>query len=368
MSRTARKHTILVAGPPMIKRIDAEIAERMQPANVDYVFFTPDGIFGIETDRLRNERAPKSLWLRAKHFLKLLRTLQPKHVELYFSNPYVMLPFYAMVTKLLGFPLVVWCRGSEILEFERRNRYRKLITRWVLFLSDWMILKEIRMLTEVARLKLARSSKLFFLPNKIKIDHHYSVARSSRIVLFLNAPQIMRHPEIIIHAIPSIIASVPDARFLFVGYRSGIEQQRISKPASEIRVENFIELLPYHPNARGHYENASLFVLPAERVFLNHSLIEAMERGVPPLVADVDPNVHDIVEHGVSGLVLPLDSSAWAHAIIELLKDEPRRQAMGTKARERVARDFNLEDKIHDLLTFYQNMVWKKRKFENVES
>jgi glycosyltransferase involved in cell wall biosynthesis len=360
MQQIEQKYTILVTGPPLIKRVDAEIAIKLHEKEIETIYYTPKGIIGCDSQYLRNVKAPDNLILRIWRFFQLLCTIHPDHVEMYIANPYFTLSFYALFTRLLGYSLVTWCRGSEILDFESRSLYRRIITRFVFRLSNMLFIKEIKMLTEVARLRLASSDKLCFLPNKVPIYPTYSVARNSKIVLFLNAPQVWRHPEIIIHGIPLVLAHVPDAKFLFVGVRSEIERERVLNYAVETGVEHHIEIFPYDPNARDHYESASLFVLPAERVFLNHSLLEAMERGVPPLVADFDPNVHEIVEHGISGLVLPLDPQVWADAIVKLLKNESLRRKIGEAARQKIIQDFSVDRKVEELLEIYKKHIWKE--------
>ena len=64
-------------------------------------------------------------------------------------------------------------------------------------------------------------------------------------------------------------------------------------------------------------------------------VIEAMAGGTPVVASNVG-GIPEIVQHGVSGLlVTPGDALALRHAIADLIADPPRRLAMGDAARRR---------------------------------
>lgn len=90
------------------------------------------------------------------------------------------------------------------------------------------------------------------------------------------------------------------------------------------------------------YTRADLFVLPcviAEnggRDVSPNSLIEAMAMGLPVISTQLSA-IPEIVEHGVSGiLVPPNDAQALADAMHELMHNPARRRELGARARERV--------------------------------
>jgi glycosyltransferase involved in cell wall biosynthesis len=59
--------------------------------------------------------------------------------------------------------------------------------------------------------------------------------------------------------------------------------------------------------------------------------------GTPVIVSDGTPGPLEVVEHGVTGLVVPVnDAVALAAALRLMLSDAPLRRRLGTAARERV--------------------------------
>jgi colanic acid/amylovoran biosynthesis glycosyltransferase len=72
------------------------------------------------------------------------------------------------------------------------------------------------------------------------------------------------------------------------------------------------------------------------------ALMEAMSSGAAVVASDLS-GIPELVEHGVSGLLVPCgDASAIADALAELAADPERGSALGRAGRARVQRDFDL--------------------------
>jgi glycosyltransferase involved in cell wall biosynthesis len=360
MKRIGQKNSILVTGPPLIKRVDAEMAIKVHSKGIETLYYVPKGIIGCNDSCLRIEKAPANLFMRIVKFFFVLRKYHPDHVEIYVGNPYFMLPFYALITRLLKFKLVFWGRGAGIFYWDSMSNYRRVVIWFSFKLANYFIVKEAYIPDRLKKLRLATPEQILWLPNKIPFHSEYKIEREHRNVLFLNSPKRWRHIELLAKAIPSVIENVPEARFWFIGSRTDEELEYVDLEMKKTGARRWVEIRPYEADVQKFYEQAALFVLPADLIFVNHSLLEAMERGVPPLVANVDPNASKIVDHKVSGMILPLDPEVWANSIVELLKDEPRRRLMGMNARQKIFRDFNFEDKINDLVNLYQSRIWHR--------
>jgi len=91
---------------------------------------------------------------------------------------------------------------------------------------------------------------------------------------------------------------------------------------------------------------ADIFCLPSlERTeAFGMVLLEAMAAGLPLVTTAIPGSGVTLVNrHGETGLAVPPgDASALAEALIDLLRDAPRRLAMGRAARERLAAQFSI--------------------------
>ena len=81
-----------------------------------------------------------------------------------------------------------------------------------------------------------------------------------------------------------------------------------------------------------------MFVLPSRFEGMPNALLEAMAAGLAVIVTDASPGPLEVVEPGVSGLVVPSDDPvALAVAMTSLASDPDRCKRMGDAARARIA-------------------------------
>jgi glycosyltransferase involved in cell wall biosynthesis len=86
------------------------------------------------------------------------------------------------------------------------------------------------------------------------------------------------------------------------------------------------------------YASSDLFVFPSRTDTMGQVVIEAQASGLPVLVSD-EGGPREVMDHDVTGLVLPGEqSAAWTDAMHLLLDDEPRRQRMARTAPPRMGR------------------------------
>jgi glycosyltransferase involved in cell wall biosynthesis len=101
-----------------------------------------------------------------------------------------------------------------------------------------------------------------------------------------------------------------------------------------------VYFLGYHNDTTlpGIYASSDLFVFPSETDTLGQVVIEAQAAGLPVLVSDKG-GPQEVMDEGITGLVLPAESPAvWEKAINDLLNDTPRRERMSRTASRRMAR------------------------------
>jgi glycosyltransferase involved in cell wall biosynthesis len=147
-----------------------------------------------------------------------------------------------------------------------------------------------------------------------------------------------------------------DAHLLLIG--GGMDAPRLRRAIAASPAAARIHVLGYRADAPALTAACRVFVLPStKREGLARSLIEAMAYGVAPVVTDCGGSP-ELVQHGKSGLVVPVsDASALAAAMRTLHDDAALRAELGAAARQRIGRDFRIEDTIAKTLALYESLV-----------
>ena len=155
----------------------------------------------------------------------------------------------------------------------------------------------------------------------------------------------------IIKAVPIIAKSHHNFLITIVGAQNDDEMEFLQNMVSKEHAEQFVQCKKWTDNPTFYYENACMFVLLADLLYLNFSLIEAMERGVPPIIANVE-DADKIVTDGYDGLLCSQNEHDLAKKIIYLLDNPSARESMGRNAREKVDKHFNHRDRMLPIVKF----------------
>ncbi len=198
-------------------------------------------------------------------------------------------------------------------------------------------------------------------PKRIHVIPHVAMggtAKSSNasedpnLVLFFGRIWDYKGLEYLIRAQPMISDQLPDARFLIAGEGDDFEKyRRMMADPSKFLVHN--SWIANEQRAE-FFQRSALVVLP---------YIEATQSGVVPVASTfrkpvIATNVGalpECIDHNVTGLLVePRDVRGLADAIIDLLKDSPRRHAMGAAALEKVNRESSASAIAHSTEEVYR--------------
>jgi L-malate glycosyltransferase len=105
----------------------------------------------------------------------------------------------------------------------------------------------------------------------------------------------------------------------------------------------------------------SLLVQPSWFEGLSNAILEAMAAGLP-VVATAVGGSPELVQHGRTGLLVPLrDPAALADAIATVLDDPERGMEMGALGRQRVAEHFSIEQMVRSTEALYERLLERKQ-------
>jgi glycosyltransferase involved in cell wall biosynthesis len=181
------------------------------------------------------------------------------------------------------------------------------------------------------------------------------VPASAPLVFVFSRLNTMKGVEYFIEAAASVAGKFPEARFLIVG--DGGRRTELEAHARRLGLENRVIFTGFRTDVPELLSEAAISVLPSLSEGLSNSLLESMASGVPVIAANVGGNP-EIIEHDVSGLLVPVrDSAALAGAMSRLLDDAPLAARFGEAGRERVAEVFSMERSLGEVESLYERLV-----------
>ena len=116
-----------------------------------------------------------------------------------------------------------------------------------------------------------------------------------------------------------------------------------------------VRLLGHRDHAASDLAAFDVLAMPSRYEGLSLTAIEGLGAGVPIVGSDV-PGLRDAIgDAGV--LVAPEDPDALAAAVVALLGDPQRRQALGEAGRARAAREFGVERMLRETLAVHEMIL-----------
>ncbi|MCI2429081.1 glycosyltransferase [Candidatus Acetothermia bacterium] len=163
--------------------------------------------------------------------------------------------------------------------------------------------------------------------------HPWSDNPSDLLIVAVGRLVQLKGYDLLIRAMEQLPSNV---RLMIVG--DGEERVALENLIAELGIAERVVLLGFQENPWRYMARADLFVLSSLTEGMPNVIGEAMALGLPILATDCSPGVREYLDNGRAGLLVPPgDSSALAQGIAQLLSDEPLRQELARRGRERIA-------------------------------
>ena len=183
-------------------------------------------------------------------------------------------------------------------------------------------------------------------------------------VLFVGRLEPRKGIDVLLAAVPDVIAARPDVRFTIVGddalvpgeQRTQTERFRASAAgpvAERVRFTGRVddeELLRL-------YARCDVLVCPSRFESFGLTLLEAMMFSKPVVAVNVG-GMQYVVDDGKTGILVPPDDAkALASAIEKLASDADLRRRLGAQARQRYERHFSQQRMVEGAVAFYRRLL-----------
>lgn len=240
--------------------------------------------------------------------------------------------------------------------FFRGYVLRSVLYQLILPHADFVFVQSEQMKEDLASQGVPRD-KLQPVPMGVSLDmytlEHLSTRQDlptvkSPAVVYIGTLEKIRRMDFLVRAFAKVVLDLPSATLYVVGGGDASDLELLKNEARKQNIASNVDFvgLVKHETALGYVYQADVCVSPFYPTPVLNStsptkLVEYMAMG-RPVVANNHPEQQLVIEASSAGICVPWDESAFAGAIISLLKNPSKAKAMGKAGRSYVenSRDY----------------------------
>jgi glycosyltransferase involved in cell wall biosynthesis len=301
----------------------------------------------------------RKLLTRLKLAVRFFPLALVKHVDLIHVQWLGLVPDVQWLKTILRAPIVASVRGSQVTVYPlTRATYSDLISR-AFQQADACHLVSYDLKKPCIALG-ALPAKLFVNYNGIDLERFKPNGRkktTSGITLISIGSLIWRKGYLFqLMILQQLRASGVQVQLHIVG--SGIETEGLTYTANTLGVADcvFFEGHLAEGEIIERLQGADVYISTSMAEGLPNSLVEAAACGLPIVTFNCE-GTHEIIEHGVTGFIIPPGDVAQAAASLTVLLNMDTRMAMGMKARERMLKLFDQRMCVTDMMAHYKRIA-----------
>lgn len=288
---------------------------------------------------------------------RLLKSFAPEIVHAHFATGYGLWGSCQTVA-----PLIVSVWGTDIEDaLARRRTVAPIVHR---------VLKKARLITVPSRFLLERTAefepsirgKLRLIPfgvNMADIPAGNAHDPSGPTVRLIFAKSYLPHyaPDLVLEAFAAALKEYPYLSLTMLG--GGPLRRRLEAQAAALGIA---DMVAFHDRVNPEESlrrimESDIMVMPSRRESFGVAAVEAAACGLPVIATKVG-GIPEVVEDGVSGILVPPDDGrALTKAILRLANDRNLRTAMGKAGRDLAKERFDLNRNLDQLETLYREVV-----------
>jgi len=179
--------------------------------------------------------------------------------------------------------------------------------------------------------------RLRLLPNPLRTPHgDATIPVDGPVILSVGRLHPQKGHDVLLAAFAAARDALCGWRLVILG--EGPERAALKEQALCLGIADTVDIPGQVADPFPWYRAADMFVLASRYEGTPNALLEAMSCGIVPVVTDAQPGALDLVQNGVSGLVVGADDADGLAAALRLLAgNRALRDRLGAVARGRVA-------------------------------
>ena len=319
-------------------------------------------------------RGWKSFYYRIRHcglnslsWLGILRYLRKLDPDLVVTNT-LTTPIWAIASKYLGLPHVWYVHESGNAE----GGVFDLGDRWTLKLIDALSLLII-VNSESTRANLSQSipgEKLrlakYAVETPPSLERQKPEAELFRLVLLGRVSPNKGQAEAI-EALSLLVRRGMKVCLKIIGDEDSGFSRLLRQRTNELNLQGHVEFVPFAENPFQHLADADVALMCSHREAFGRVTVEAMKMGKPVIGASID-GTRELIQPGLNGLLYQVgNASDLADKISLLYHDRAQVNRMGEEARAWATKRFTIKGYADDLVSIFEEAIWKSEKGTLVE-
>ena len=206
-------------------------------------------------------------------------------------------------------------------------------------------------------------SKIKVIANPIDKDYFLPSGVENKLtVLFVGRLEYRKGAHILAKAIPEVIKTFPDAKFIFIGNDSPSSPEKGSMMEYLLRIANGAKNLQFightdRDKLLEYYRKSTICVFPSLWEAFGYTALEAMACGKPTIITDRF-GISEFLSRDALIQVKPQDHMALAKAITDLLGNLEMRERLSKNSREAAVEYFSQESITNKYVEMLQQYIF----------
>ena len=279
---------------------------------------------------------------------------------LYFGNGYTFIKLYSMLKLIYKYSIKI----TSFMGYEFYNDFQKSRLNIIFEGSDYL-----HFLSESYRRK---AIELGAKPEKtiviyLGIDAYFFHKKADYInneiindtPILLTTARLVEEKgiQVVFYALHQLLNRGYNLYYWIIG--DGPYRSELILLAEKLNITEYVKLIGYKDvdGIKKLLNDADIYIQPSFYENLANATIEAAAMELPVVSSDVGGQ-SEIVDHGITGILVPPNNiEAMAEAIETLINDPEKRIEMGKKGRQKVLEKFTIEREVNEWVIFYQKLL-----------
>jgi glycosyltransferase involved in cell wall biosynthesis len=283
-----------------------------------------------------------------------IRSFKPDIVHAHFASS------YGLLGAISNFhPLIVSVWGSDVFDFPEISSMHRALLRFNLSRADRILSTSVIMARQTKRFTQKQVEVTPFGVDIQQFSPAKRVAHSGIVVGTVKTLEPKYGIEYLLRAFKVLSDRNPHLALNLLVVGGGSQREQLEGLAASLKIEErviFTGFVPYADVARCH-NMIDVAVFPSTSEGFGVAAVEASACGNPVVASSVG-GLPEVVEHGVTGFIVPpCDPYKTADAIEKLVLDANLRACMGSAGRNRIEELFNWDDNVNQMIEIYDSTV-----------